>query len=132
MTNKRKLRPLAAWWIAVASIAMFGVSPPARAMQHEPAPPVQGSTVDQPSSVRVEGAQPEQIEGEQPGGQVQGEQPEKSTEGVMPESREKPKPPSRDETRPCGETVSEIASGPKETEVVYKLNTLFHHPDEYM
>jgi hypothetical protein len=104
-------------WIALVALAVFSIPLTGVALQHEPAPPVSNSTVDQPPA------------------RIEGEVIEKSTEELF-EEREKPE--AEEPIDPCGaaviegDTVDEVAKGPSQTEVVYKLDHMLDHPDDYI
>src|SRR3989454_12194411 len=79
-----------------------------------PPPPVTDSTVDQPDV------------------NVKGQLPAESMKGEIQENRQKPGTSERNETIPCGTTPAEEATGPDRTEVVYRLDEMFDHPDGYV
>ena len=108
--NRQRPRP----WIVLFALAIFSLPLTLAALQHQPPPPVTDSTVDQPDV------------------NVKGQLPAESTKGEIQENRQKPGTSERNETIPCGTTPAEEATGPDRTEVVYRLDEMFDHPDGYV
>jgi hypothetical protein len=105
--NRRRLE----LWIALVALAVFSIPLTGVALQHEPAPPVTPSTVDQP---------PARVEGE-----------------LMEEEAIEELPATDEAADPCGQpavgdTVEDWAKGPSQTEVVYKLGQMLNHSEDYI
>jgi hypothetical protein len=101
-------------WVVLTALVVFGIPFTVVALQHQPAPPVTDSTVEQPNA-RVEGGVP--------------------AEAVQEEiqiNREKMTTDQRNDTVPCGETAAAMGNGPGQTEVVYHLGDMLNHAEDYL
>jgi hypothetical protein len=96
---------------ALIALALICLPFTLAAFQHNPAPPVMDSTVDQPNA------------------HVDGQLPIK---GEVQENRQKID--TGQQKDPCTGmgTVAEEATGPRRTEIVYKIDKLMENPDEYL
>jgi hypothetical protein len=103
-------RPGRRVWIALVALGLFSFPFTVAALQHEPAPPVTPSTINQPAVSVQEPVQ----------------EPVKEEEVIQ--GREKPEP----EAPPCGGlTQADLARGTSETQVIYKLGHLWKIADQF-